>query len=55
MTRLSVMTVMVLLQLPLIMKKFIFFQFTGKNSIRLLLGLNLWNLLKYTELIEVEK
>ena len=50
---LSVMTVADLLQLLLVRRKLIFSQFSGKDSMKHLLGLQLWHLFKYTELTEV--
>ena len=50
---LSVMAVADLLQLPPVRGKLIFFQFCNKDSIKHLLGLQLWHLFKYAELIEI--
>ena len=50
---LSVITVADLLQLPPVRRKLIFSQFSGKDSIKHLLGLQLWHLFKYVELAEV--
>ena len=47
------MTVADLLQLPPIREKIIFSQFFHKNSMKHLLGLQLWHLFKYAELTEV--
>ena len=49
---LSVMNVGNYPQLPLVLGKFIFSPFFGKVSIKHLLGLQLWHLSKYSELIE---
>ena len=48
---LSVMIVVDLLQLPVI-GKHIFSQFSAKNDMKHLLGLQLWHLFKYAELNE---
>ena len=50
---LSVMTVADLLQLPPVKGKPIFSQFSDKDSMKHLLGLQLWHLLKYGKLTEV--
>ena len=50
---LSVMTVADLLQLPSVRRKLIFSQFPDKDSMKHLLGLQLWHLFKYEELTEV--
>ena len=50
---LSVMAVTDLLQLPPVRGKPIFSQFSDKDSIKHLLGLQLWHLFKYAELTEV--
>ena len=50
---LSVMTVAELLQLPPIRGKLRFCQFSDKDSLKHLLGLQLWHLLKHAELTEV--
>ena len=50
---LLVMTVAGLLQLPPVWGKPIFFQFSDKDSMNHLLGLQLWHLFKYAELTEV--
>ena len=50
---LSVVTVADLLQLPPVRGKLIFSYFFDKNSIKNLLGLQLWHLFKYAELTEV--
>ena len=51
---LAVMAVAALLQLPLVRGKPMFSQFSDKDSIKHLLGLQLWHLLhKYAELTEV--
>ena len=50
---LSVMTVVDLLQLPPVRRKFIFSQFFDKDSMKHLLGLQLWRLFKYAVLTEV--
>ena len=47
------MTVADLLQLPLVRGKLIFSQFSDKDSMTHLLGLQLWYLFKYAELTEV--
>ena len=49
----SVMTVADSLQLPPIRGKLTFSQFSDKESIKYLLGLQLWHLFKYTELTKV--
>ena len=49
----SVMTVADLLQLPLVRGNLIFSQFSHKDSMKHLLGLQLWHLFKYRELTEV--
>ena len=50
---LSVMTEADLLQLSPVRGKLIFSQFSDKDSMRHLLGLQLWHLFKYAELTEV--
>ena len=50
---LSVMTVTDLLQLPPARRKLIFSQFSRKDSMKYLLGLQLWHLFKHAELTEV--
>ena len=50
---LSVITVADLLQLPPVRRKLIFSRFCGKDSMKHLLGLQLWHLFKYAELTEV--
>ena len=50
---LSVMTVGNFLQLPEVLRKFIFSPFSDKNSMKHLSGLQLWHLFKYAELTEV--
>ena len=50
---LSVMTVGDFLQLPPVLGKFIFSPFSDKDSMKRLLGLQLWHLLKYAELTKV--
>ena len=50
---LSVMTVGDFLQLPPVLGKFIFSLFSDKDSMKHLLGLQLWHLFKYAELTEV--
>ena len=50
---LSIMTIADLLQLPPIRGKLIFFQFSGKDSTKNLLSLQLQYLFKYAELTEV--
>ena len=50
---LSIMTKADLLQLPSIRGKLIFFQFSGKDSTKNLLSLQLQYLFKYAELTEV--
>ena len=50
---LSAMTVAVLLYLPPVRGKLIFSQFCDKDSMKHLLGLQLWHLCKYAELTEV--
>ena len=50
---LSIMTIADLLQLPSIRGKLIFFQFSGKDSTKNLLSLQLQYLFKYAELTEV--
>ena len=50
---LSVMTVADLLQLLLVRGNLIFSQFSHKDSMKRLLGLQLWHLFKYRELTEV--
>ena len=47
------MAVADLLQLPLVREKLIFSQFSDKDSMKHLLGLQLWHLFKYEELTEV--
>ena len=54
-TGLSVMTVADLLQLPPVRGKYICSQFSDKDSMKHLLGLQLWHLFKYAELTEVVK
>ena len=49
---LSVMTVGDFLQLPPVLVKFIFSPFSDKDSMKHLLGLQLWHLFKYAELTE---
>ena len=49
----SVMTVADSLQLPPIRGKLTFSQFSDKESMKYLLGLQLWHLFKYAELTEV--
>ena len=50
---LSVMAVTDFLQLPPVRGKPIFSQFSDKNSMKHLLGLQLWHLFRYAELTEV--
>ena len=50
---LSVMTVADLLQLPSVRGKLIFSHFCDKDSLKHLLGFQLWHLFKYAELTEV--
>ena len=50
---LSIITVADLLQLPPVKGKPIFSQFSDKDSMKHLLGLQLWHLLKYGKLTEV--
>ena len=50
---LSIMTVADLLQLLPIREKLIFLRFFGKDSMKNLLGLQLWHLFKYAKLTEV--
>ena len=50
---LSIMTIADLLQLPPIRGKLIFFQFSGKDSTKNWLSLQLQYLFKYAELTEV--
>ena len=50
---LSVMAVADFLQLPPVRGRPIFFQFSDKDRMKHLLGLQLWHLLKYAELTEV--
>ena len=50
---LSVMTVGDFLQLPPVLGKFLFSPFSDKDSMKHLLGLQLWHLFKYAELTEV--
>ena len=50
---LSIMTVADLLQLPPVKGKPIFSQFSDKDSMKHLLGLQLWHLFKYGKLTEV--
>ena len=50
---LSVLTVANLLQLPPVRGKLIFSQFSDKDSMKHLLGLQLWHLFQYAELTEV--
>ena len=50
---LSVMPVADLIQLPLVRGKLIFSQFSDKDRMKHLLGLQLWHLFKYAELTEV--
>ena len=52
---LSLMTVADLLQLPPVRGKPIFSQFSDKDSMKHLLGLQLWHLFKYAELTEVAR
>ena len=47
---LSVMTVGNFLELSLVLGKFIFSNFSDKDSMKYLLGLQLWNLFKYAKL-----
>ena len=49
----SVMTLADLLQLPLVRGKLLFSQFSDKDSMKHLLGLQLWHLFKHVELTEV--
>ena len=49
----SVITVADSLQLPPVRGKLTFSQFSDKESMKYLLGLQLWHLFKYTELTEV--
>ena len=51
---LSVMTAGDLIQIPLVRLRLIFFPFSPKDSIKHLLGLQLWHLFIYTELTEPE-
>ena len=51
----SVMTVVDLLQARPVRGKLIFYQFFDKDSMKHLLGLQLWHLFKYAELTEVVK
>ena len=51
----SVMTVVDLLQLPQVIGKLIFSQFCDKDSIKHLLGSQLWHFFKYAELTEVAR
>ena len=51
----SVMTIVDLIQVRPVRGKLMFYQFSDKNSMKNLLGLQLWHLFKYTELIEVVK
>ena len=50
---LSVMIVVDLLQLPPVRGNLVFSQFSDKDSMKHLLGLQLWHLSKYAELTEV--
>ena len=50
---LSVVTVADLLELSPVRRKLIFSPFSDKDSIKYLLGLQLWHLFEYTELTEV--
>ena len=50
---LSVLTVADLLQLPPVRGQLIFSQFSDENSMKHLLGLQLWHLFQYAELTEV--
>ena len=50
---LSVLTLGDFLQLPPVTGRFIFSQCSDKNNMKHLLGLQLWHLFKYVELIEV--
>ena len=52
---LLVMTLTDLLQLPLFSGKLIFSRFPDKDSMKHLLGLQLWYLFKYAELTEVAR
>ena len=47
---LSIMTVADLVQVPSVRMKLVFFQFSDKNSLKHLLGLQLWHLFKYAEI-----
>ena len=51
----SVMTLADLLQLPLVRGKLLFSQFSDKDSMKHLLGLQLWHLFQYAELTEVAR
>ena len=52
---LSVMTIPNLLRLPPVRGKLIFSQYSDKDSIKYLLGMQLWHLFYYAELTEVER
>ena len=47
---LSIMTVADLVQVPSVRMKLVFSQFSDKNSLKHLLGLQLWHLFKYAEI-----
>ena len=47
------MTMTDLIEVPLVRGKLIFSQFSGNDRMKHLLGLQLWHLLKYTELTEI--
>ena len=47
---LSIMTVADLCQVPPVRRKLVFSQFSDKNSLKHLLGLQLWHLFKYAEI-----
>ena len=49
----SVMTMTDLIEVPLVRGKLIFSQFSGNDRMKHFLGLQLWHLLKYTELTEI--
>ena len=47
---LSIMTIADLCQVPPVRRKLVFSQFSDKNSLKHLLGLQLWHLFKYAEI-----
>ena len=46
----SILIVADLFQVPLVRGKVVFSQFSDKNSLKYLLGLQLWHLFKYAEI-----